>query len=129
METKEVVWNYECIRDFCGGFYSKIENHNDQLVYVLPTAIDAFLKSEDDLPVKEEFVDEYLFLFTTGEDLIDHRSGKNIKEIVLNSLITGVKPSDDEVAAFLDYVYVDNAPARMEIVAESLIKAGAAPSI
>ena len=118
MATINLIWNYECIRDFCGSFANwqeetdELQRHNKALMYFLPTAIRnmndpdciGLLMSDDD-----RFYDDY-------------RSGINIKNVIIDNLINQHQVTSEELTAILDLIYIDMLPVNVEIEADRLIK-------
>ena len=112
-----LIWNYECFRDFCPSFSNwKDENdellrHNKALLYFLPEAINA---------IDPEFREQ---LISDNEELyIDYSTGINIKSVICDSLLNNHQVTSEELAAILDVVYVEMLPVEVEMTANKLIK-------
>jgi len=116
----KITWNYECFRDFCGSFYKWMEEedehlrHNKGLIFFLTEAINNL--SSDNNNYKE------LLLSDDDDYYDDYRSDINIKNVIIDTMCNGHKITSEEIAAFLDLVYIDLLPVDVEMEADRLIK-------
>jgi hypothetical protein len=113
VKAEDTVFNWECFRDFCPK-YSNYKTRNEALMYYLPAALKLFADKEGNELVSELKND------ICSESLTDYRTDINIKNVIINSLLSGNKPSEEELASILDVIYIDFLPVDVEMLAYDL---------
>lgn len=118
----QYVFNYETIRDFCGMFHGS-KKKNEQLLYVLPSAINELAKKiANNAGTNFDEEKHNIIDFIMAGCFLNYVSNLDVKATILDALINKRVLSDNEIAAIVDYFYVDQITVELEIIATELIK-------
>lgn len=117
------TFNYDIIRDFCGKFHGS-KKKNEQLLYVLPDAVNELAKKISNREEDSIFDDvkKIIVALIMSGSFMNYRANLDVKAAIVDNLLYNRTLSDDEVAGIVDYFYVDQISVELEIIANELIK-------